>query len=207
MAKRDSKGRFIRGKRGMGTIITMRKGMGALPGGKLGEAVIPPLVGGFTTVLAALAVRHFVDPAAGETQRMMVRWAWLIGHATGIAASLVLLLVGGTPAAISSSVAATAVGLGFFGQDMLLQRNAGSTVAALTDTSATAPGTAGYRRRLGAGAIVPEYSGTRGLGAMAMEPVGPGGKRAGTLGAAPYGQVVSLGGISSGAFGTKPFHA
>jgi hypothetical protein len=56
-------------------------------------------------------------------------------------------------------------------------------------------------RRLGTGAIVPEYS--RGMGAVVMEPVGPGGRRAGSIGS--YGETVSLQGINTGAFGTPGF--
>lgn len=209
MAKRDSKGRFIkrggrRGFRGLGTIITMRRGMGALPGGAVGEAVLAPAIGGLMTALVTLAVRYFADPAASETQRMLVRWAWLVGHASGIVASLLLLLLGGTTAAVSSGIAATAVAAGFLGQDMILQRSAGSVAAALAPD--TAAGTSGYRR--GMRAIVPE---TRGMRGMVLEPVGPSGHRAGTLGrlgAAPYGTDVSLSGvagINTRAFGTRPY--
>lgn len=206
MTKRDSKGRFLKGRKGgMGTIITMRRGMGALPGGKLGEAVIPGLVGGGVTALVTLLVRQMVDPNTSESNRMIVRWAWLIGHGTGIAASLALLLFGGTPAGIASFVAATSVGLGFFGQDLLLARTGGSITAAVAS-----PGTAGYRGRpRGTAAIVPEYGRAlpaQGMGAMVMEPVGANGRRSGTLGG-PYGQTVALGGLNTGAFGTSPFRA
>lgn len=208
MAKRDSKGRFIkRRKGGIGTIITMRRGMGALPGGPMGEAIIAPAVGGLMTALVTLAVRMFADPAASETQRMLVRWAWLVGHASGIVASLLLLLLGDTTAAISSGVAATAVAAGFLGQDMILQRSAGSVAAALAPDAAA--GTSGYRR--GMRAIVPETRGGGGMRGMVLEPVGSSGRRAGTLGApAPYGTSVSLSGIAginSRAFGTRPYSA
>lgn len=227
--KRDSKGRFIkrgrRGTRGFGSIITIRRGMGALPGGALGEAIIPGLVGGLVTAATALGIRYWVDPARGNTQRMFVRHAPWIGHAAGIVASLGLMLVGGNGAAISSFVAATGVGLSLFGSDMLFQKKGGSLLMALapaTERTATEPGPttteeaaaaeAGgveglrrYRsmRRLGTGAIVPEYS--RGMGAIAMEPVGPSGRRAGTIGS--YGETVTLQGINTGAFGTPGFNA
>lgn len=203
MAKRDHKGRFLKRRRGMGTIITMRRGMGALPGGALGEAVIPPAVGGLTTALVVLAIRNFANPNLGDTQRMMVRWAWLLGGGAGVAASLLLMLVGGTKAALGSAVSTAVVSAGFLGQDMLLMRNAGSTVAALSPAGPAA-GAAGYGARRGIRAIVPEYGGVRGLGAMVMEPVGANGRRAGTLGS-PYGQNVALHGINTGAFGTKAF--
>lgn len=217
MAKRDSKGRFLkrrrgtRGIRGLGTIITMRRGMGALPGGPIVQNVIPPAVGGLVTALVALAVRHFGDPNASSTQRMLVRYAWLVGMGGGVVASLALMLLGGAAPAVSSAVASLAVGAGFFGQDQILARNAGSIAAALTDTPA---GVSRLGRNRGVRAIVPEYAnggGMRGgMGAMVMEPVGPSGHRAGTLGAAPYGANIALRGmrgINDGAFGTRAFRS
>lgn len=228
--KRDSKGRFVkrgrRGTRGFGSIITIRRGMGALPGGALGEAIIPGLVGGLVTAATALGVRYWVDPARGNTQRFVVRHAPWIGHAAGIVASLGLMLIGGNGAAISSFVAATGVGLSLFGSDMLFQRQSGSLLMALapaptasassepaptTQAEAEVAATEGveglrrYRsmRRLGTGAIVPEYS--RGMGAVVMEPVGASGRRAGSIGS--YGETVTLQGINTGAFGTPGFNA
>jgi hypothetical protein len=122
-------------------------------------------------------------------------------------------MVGGTPAAVASFVAATGVGLALYGQDMLVTGPNGPRIlSSLIESSAAvepppAEGTAGigrrYRRRLGTGAIVPEYS--RGMGAIVMEPTGPSGKRAGTIGS--YGETVSLSGINTGAFGTPGFNA
>ena len=219
MPKRDSKGRFVkRGRRGMGSIISIRRGMGALPGGAMGEAIIPGLVGAGVTAAVALSVRSMVDPNQGPTQRSLVKWGWAVGHGAGILASLGLLMVGGTPAAVASFVAATGVGLALYGQDMLVTGQSGPRIlssliesSASTEPSAEPPaaeGTAGigrrrYRRRLGTGAIVPEYS--RGMGAIVMEPTGPSGKRAGTIGS--YGETVSLSGINTGAFGTPGFNA
>lgn len=218
---RDSKGRFKKGhrkgkRRGFGSIISIRRGMGALPGGVMGQAIIPGVVGASVTAAVALAIRWFVDPAAGNTQRMLVRWAWLFGHAAGLVASLGLLMIGGTPAATSSFVAATGVGLGLFGSDYLYQSKGGAILASMassdagaSDTSAAAGGgTSGIGRRRGTGAIVPEYSQRQlpsGVGAIVMENVGPSGRRAGTIGS--YGETVTLQGINPGAFGTPGFHA
>jgi hypothetical protein len=207
MAKRDSKGRFKRGgkRRGMGTIITVKRGMGALPGGAMGEAIIAPAVGGFATAIVALAIRHLVVPTTSPTSGMLVRFAPLFGGLAGTVASLVLLLLGGSHAATSGFVATLGVTLGLFGQDMILARRGPEILAALPAPSGA--GTAGYHRRR-MGAIVPEYGRRPGMGAMVLEPVGPSGKRAGTLGRArDYGEVVSLGGLNVGAFGTPSFRA
>ncbi len=74
MPKRNKKGQFVKRHRGMGSIISIRRGMGALPGGKLGEAIIPGLVGAGVTAAVALSVRSMVDPNAGDTQRSLVKW-------------------------------------------------------------------------------------------------------------------------------------
>lgn len=222
MAKRDSKGRFKkghRGTRGLGTIISMRRGMGALPGGAMGEAIIAPAVGGLTTALVVLAIRHMINGNAGTTQTMLVRWAPLFGGLAGVVSSLALLLLGGSNAAIAGFVSTLSVTLGFLGQDLSFRSGsfavanmAIASTAGGSSATAEGGGTAGYRRRMGAGAIVPEYSRRGGMGALVMEPVGPSGHRAGTLGkgvgrASDYGSVVSLSGLNPGAFGTPGFRA
>lgn len=209
MAKRDSKGRFKkghrRGMRGLGTIITMRRGMGALPGGAMGEAIIAPAVGGLTTALVVLAIRHMIVATAGTTQQTLVRWAPLFGGLAGMVSSLALLLIGGSNAAIAGVVSTLSVTAGMFGQDWILARRGPEILAALPAPSAASTGTSGYRRL---GAIVPEYSRRGGMGALVMEPVGPNGRRAGTLGrASDYGAVVSLSGLNPSAFGTPGFRA
>jgi hypothetical protein len=208
MAKRDSKGRFKR--KGMGTIITVRRGMGALPGGAMGEAIIPPAVGGIVTALVTLAIRQMISPTQGPTQGTLVRYAPWFGALGGVVASLALMLLGGSRAAISGAIATLGVTLGLAGQDMILRQRGAEVLAALPPPSTATTGTAGYGRRLGrgAGAIVPEYSRRPGMGAMVLEPVGPSGKRAGTLGRSrDYGEVVSLQGLNVGAFGTPGFRA
>lgn len=225
MPKRNKKGQFVksgkrRGMQGFGSIISIRRGMGALPGGAMGQAIIPGLVGAGVTAAVALGVRSMIDPTQGPTQQSLVKWGWAVGHGAGILASLGLLMVGGTPAATASFVAATGVGLALFGQDMLTANpergprflaallSSSAASSAPSEEAAAAEGTAGigrrrYRRRLGTGAIVPEYS--RGMGAIVMEPTGPSGKRAGTIGS--YGETVTLSGINTGAFGTPGFNA
>lgn len=207
MAKRGKNGRFKKGgRRGFGTIITMRRGMGALPGGATGEAIIAPAVGGLTTALVVLAIRQMVVATAGSTQAMLVRYAPLFGGLAGLVSSLALLLLGGRTAATMGVVSTLGVTLGMFGQDMILANKGPEILAALPPPSAASSGTAGYRRR-GAGAIVPEYS-RRGMGAMVLEPTGPSGKRAGTLGRnVAYGEAVTLGGLNPSAFGTPGFRA
>lgn len=210
---RDSKGRFLksgsskrkrrrsrrRRGRGMGNIITVRRaGMGAIDM----PSLLPVLIGGGLTALTALGIRWFVQPSAGQTQSTMVKWAPLVGHAVGSVASIGLYFMGGTTAAVQSFLAASAVGLYGVGSDMIFKEKAGSLLAAIAATAPAVPDAAlqGY----GMGAIVPEYS-SAGMGAIAMEQMGPGGRRAGSIGS--YGETVSLNGVNTGAFGTPGFQA
>lgn len=208
MAKRHRKG-HRRGKRGFGSIITVRRGMGKIPGGAMGAAILPGLVGALVTGLTAIGIRWFVDPARGTTQQFLVRWSWLFGHAAGVLSSAAFFMLGGTPAAASSFIAATGVGLTLFGQDLVLKQRGGSVLATLQTSSASlAPDAGASAGTEGLGAIVPEYPRPRmgaGMGAIVMESVGPSGKRAGTIGS--YGETVTLQGINTRAFGTPGFSA
>lgn len=211
--KRTSKRRSTRRRRrGMGSVITVRRarGMGALKGTT--GAVIAPLVGGAITALATLGVRQYVDPAQGETQRSAVKWAWLIGWGSGLVGSLALYFLGGSKEekmrlAASSAVAATAVGLGFYGYDMVLEGKAQDIVATLQMESGAAAAAAassaaasqGSAQAGGMGAIVyQQLSGANGMGAIVPE-YGMNG-----LGS-PFGQNISLRGVDPSVFGSSPF--
>ena len=63
--RRDKFGRFR--KKGMGSIISVRKG--SLKG--LGTDVAPPLLGGGAAALTVLALRYFVNPAQGAAQQAL----------------------------------------------------------------------------------------------------------------------------------------
>lgn len=202
--RRNSKGQFVSGgggrrrrrprRRGMGSIITVRRGMGQIDM----EGLLPVLVGGGLTALTGLGIRWFVDPAQGSTQSMMVKWAPLLGAAVGAVGSIALYFMGGTSAAVQSFLSAATVGAFGVGSDMVLKEKGGSLLAAIVNTAPAGNGMTGF------GAIVPEYS-SPGMGAIAMESVGAGGRRAGTIGS--YGETVSLSGVNTGAFGTPGFQA
>lgn len=210
MARKRSSTRTTRRRRrrGMGSVITVRRarGMGALRGTT--GAVVAPLVGGSVTALTALAIRMYVDPNAGETQRSLVKWAWLAGHGAGLLASLALYFLGGSKQermqlAASSAISATAVGLGFFGYDKILETRYGQVMSALqassgADAAAAAAAAAGAPPQ-GMGAIVfSQLSGGGGMGAIVPE-YGMNG-----LGSA-YGESVSLRGVNPSVFGSSPF--
>ena len=190
----------------MGSIITVRRGRGM---GQLDmEGLLPVLIGGGLTALTALGIRHFVKPSEGETNKTLFKWAPLVGHAVGVASSAALYFLGGRNmnAAAQSFLSATAVGLYGVASDMIVKEKAGQFALAFAEAAPAAAGNGngnGNGTVEGFGAIVPEYS--RGMGAIAMEQIGPGGRRAGTIGS--YGEVVSLNGINTNAFGTPGFQA
>jgi hypothetical protein len=205
--RRNSNGQFKKGrstkrkrrKKGMGSIITVRrsKGMGQLDA----TTLMPVALGGGLSALTAIALRYFVDPSAGTTQSMLVKWAPAFGLATGSLASLALFMMGGNAGmeqatrAFLSALVVSGAGLG---SDMVLREK-----PAIAATIISAPALAGY----GMGAIVPEYSRQPGgMGAIVMEPVGPSGQRAGTIGGI-YGETVNLAGVNTSAFGTPGFNA
>lgn len=214
--RRNSKGQFVSGggrrrsrrRRGMGSIITVRRGMGAISTADW----LAPLVGGGLTALTALGLRQFVNPTQGEMQKTLVKWAPLFGHLVGSAASLGLYFITGSSGqAVSSFVSATAVGVFGMAQDQMLSRPEGAANFAMaflpTPAVSVSSDAAAAQASIGAagfGAIVPEYS-RPALGAIAMEPVGADGRRAGSIGS--YGETVSLNGINTSAFGTPGFQA
>lgn len=192
----------------MGSIITVRRGMGAISTADW----LAPLVGGGLTALTALGLRQFVDPTQGNMQKTLVKWAPLFGHLVGSAASLGLYFITGSQGqAVSSFVSATAVGVFGMAQDQMLARPEGaakfglafSDIQVSVERPAPLPEQA-TNGGAGFGAIVPEYS-RPALGAIAMEPVGADGRRAGSIGS--YGETVSLNGINTSAFGTPGFQA
>lgn len=183
-----------RRNRKFGSLITTKRmnGLGKihLPGSFMGAA-LPPLVGGLVAAATAVGVRWFAKPAASAMQAKLYKFAPYVGLATGGAASLALYMLGGAPAALSGGVGALTVSGGIIGYDMLIKKQGGAAVQAL----------------IGLGAIVPEY-GTRGLGAIVMEPqttrtFSSGGGTRG-LGAV-YGETVNLGNVNPSAFGTPGF--
>lgn len=220
--RRDSKGRFVRSggkrrgrkrRRGVGSIITVRKRRGTAGLGAVGmDDLLPTLVGSGLTALTALSLRYFVTPNGDSTKQMLVKYAPLFGVAAGALGSLALYMMSSADAAVRAFAGSVVVGGFGFGSDMLLQGPQGPQIATAISSSttsaidSTANGTAGYLR--GMGAIVPEYS--RGMGAIVMEPVGggSGNRRPGTIGS--YGETVNLGslsGVNTNAFGTPGFSA
>lgn len=206
MAKRTRRGR--RRRKGMGSVISVRRtGMGALKGTT--GAVVAPLLGGGVTALTTLGIRYYVKPDS-DANKSVLKYSWLIGHGAGLLASLALYFLGDKSnrmqLAASSATAATAVGLFALGSDMTLTPSvlnviqAASTSAVTSgngeaEAAARAAAQGGAQAGFGAivynqlGAVVPEYQGMSGLG--------------GNYGS--YGESVSLRGVDTRVFGSSPF--
>lgn len=210
MAKRTRRRSIRRRRRGMGSVISVRrKGMGALKGTT--GAVVAPLLGGAVTALTTLGIRYYVKPDT-ETNISVLKYSWAIGHGAGLLASLALYFLGDKSnrmaLAASSATAATAVGLFALASDKSTPDAVRAVLAASSSAAASgseaadqaamqqaASPTQGTTPGFGAivynqlGAIVPEYQGMNGLG--------------GDYGS--YGQSVSLRGVDTRVFGSSPF--
>lgn len=202
MAKRKRSSR--RRRRGMGSIVRVRRagGMGMLRG-RMGS-IVAPAVGGAVTAVTALSIGSMVDAGASATNAKLVKYGWLTGMGAGFVASGLLYFFGGrnkAAADLAASAATTSVIAGLFGWGMaklikdrglahqLVQNDAPpEAVAAAEQQGANGIGNIVYQQL---GAIVPEYQARTSLGGLGN----------------PYGETVSLRGVNTSVFGTPGFQA
>lgn len=186
-------------------LVTVRqiRGLGDLKNPKsfLGAA-LPPLLGGGVTGIALLATRHFAKPAESETQRMLYRWAPLVGIGVGGLSSAALYWVGGAPAMISSAIASVTVGVSALVFDYLLKDRLGDQALAMAEAATPSPeagATSGF------GVVVPQRIAGVGTQGILMEPAASRDpvNRYGLSG--QYGEDVRLGSVNPSAFGTPGF--
>lgn len=213
MAKRKRSSR--RRRRGMGSIVRVRRagGMGMLRG-RMGS-IVAPAVGGAVTAVTALSIGSMVDASASDTHAKLVKYGWLTGMGAGFLASGLLYFFGGrnrAAADLAASAATTSVIAGFFGWGMaklikekgvshhLVQNDAPPETIAAAEQAEGVPGIGNivYQQL---GAIVPEYQAKTSLGGLG-NPYG----ELGGLGN-PYGETVSLRGVNTSVFGTPGFQA
>lgn len=194
MAKRKRRSRRKSGRRrGTGSVIRVRR-LGQLKQGEFGKAAMPVVVGGGVTALTTIAV-HQLTPTT-QMQMSLVRNAPLVGAGAGALASMAVWNLQNPRAGAGALTAALTVGIGLWAVDYA----ASMRMAAAANGAAANGSTAGLR------AIVPEYGMAgrqRGTGAIVMEPHASRGYGAGPLGS--YGEVVNLGQVNAGAFGTPGF--
>lgn len=178
------KGRHRRkGMRGLGSTLVVRRGLGrAMMGQGLLGAILPPAIGVGVAALTVIGIRHLAKPEEGAdaTQTMLWKNAGLFGLGAGAVASVALYMLGGSKAAAGAAVGALGVGAAVMASDYFAK----TRPAALASLA-------------GLGAIVPEYAGMQGLGAVVMSPALQGAR----------GEEVSLGAINPAAFGTPGFVA
>jgi hypothetical protein len=179
----------------MGSIIRVTC-VGNLSDPKSGAgATMPVILGGGVTIAVTVGIRQMVQPTS-TTNVSIIENAPLVGAVAGLTLAGVLYAMRMQPAGLAAAAAAAVAGLGMWG----LEYSAKMKAAQIAATAAAPAKTAGLR------AVVPEYSmrGTRGLGAIVMEPHASRGYGAGALGS--YGETVNLGAINPAAFGTPGFH-
>lgn len=99
--------------RGLGRMLIARRvrGLGALPGGAVGEAIIPAAAGAGVAALAAMYIRKNMDPAEGPMQWRLVRHAPLAGAAAGALVGVGLGYMAGMPAGLAAAASALFAGL------------------------------------------------------------------------------------------------
>jgi hypothetical protein len=175
-------------RRGTGSVLQVRKlsGLGAMrmPNTLMGS-LLPVAIGGVVAGGTMIGIRSFMHPDT-ETKANVMEYAPWIGLAAGGVAGLAMWNMSSQSAGLLT-IATAGV--------LTLATVVGEAVAKARMTNEVTK-TAGF------GAIVPEYSGRQGMGAILMERAGTGGHR---LGDAQRGANINLGKINTGAFGTPGF--
>lgn len=184
----------------MGSVYAIkRSGMGALSADAFKESILPILVGGGLAGGTLFAIRKWLTAGADPTKQAVRKYAPLAGAGVGAIGALSLKwLADSDDAAVGGLIAAAVVGGLGMAMDMLAPERTGVQ----TDAPPSEAAFEGYRRRMGTGAIVPEYGSMNGMGAIVMQP-SAGGRRSGSIGS--YGETVNLSGINTSVFGTPGF--
>lgn len=198
-----SRGRGRRSFRGMGSMITVRPGIGALQGREmLMESVLPHLAGGGLSAITCLGLRYFVDPAKGKYQNTLVKWAPAFGGLAGVLGATALYYTEGKSAAVAALVSTGLVTAAGFGGDYLMKGEKAGQIHAALVSGAASDASAGTEGIYGVGAIVPEYNTPAysvGIGAITAT---PGGDNPFGIG---YGREVQLEGVNIDSFGTPAY--
>jgi len=177
-------------------MITVRKLSGAGVGdiknpNSVAGSTFPVIIGGGVTLAVTLGIRTMMAPtAANATVRQNAEW---IGAGAGVLAGLALWSLTSQPGGAAAIATSILVGGAMWGLEYAAQKTAASAVATAQTSGVL-------------GAIVPEYSmrGTRGVGAIVMEPTAGRGYGSGAVGRlGSYGETVNLGSINPNAFGTS----
>lgn len=203
------RGRSLRGRgrsRRLGSVIRIRKsGVGQLnkPSSMAGS-MGPALIGGFATAGITIALR-MMKPKTEYQMKLMEKAPW-VGGLGGTIIALLLGTMSGRPAGWGAAAGSTVVSLAMIASEAVAKQQL-APMMAQNGNGGNVAGLLGSNLR----AIVPEYANTRGIrtGAIVMEPQASRGYGAGPLGGrnlAAYGDVVNLGNINQGAFGTPGFN-
>jgi hypothetical protein len=163
----------------VGSVFAVkRRGTGALSSTAFQESILPVLIGGGITLGTVFAIRMWVKSTDGDSTKAMLRKnASLVGIGAGAISALALKFMANDDAAAGALTSAVLVGGGIMA--LKYADSERSSLQAGKDASEDAndpaapvagpalPASAGGE---GFGAIVPEYGGTNGLGAIVMQP-------------------------------------
>ena len=221
MARRKYRRRPVRRKRrrrrGMGSVISVRRRRGLRGLGKANmkgwwKTATPMAVGGGIAAATAIALRHFVNPGAGQTQLALVKYAPIWGALAGIATSFAFAALGGPKSVGAGAISSLLVGAYGSLQDMVLKQR-GALVAGALNTPLTMPANGnggavpnGEPVVDGTGAIVFEPTASRGYGSgMGALPANTGAIVPEYQNLGGYGETVNLGNVNPSVFGSAAF--
>jgi hypothetical protein len=168
------------------------RGLGAVGRRSLHPAV-PVATAAILTAGTTLGLRAYLRPDPGSMSEKLYRWAPGLGALAGLLGAGALYFMSGPSAAVPAGLTALLSGGFVLGSERLNAAKSGGLIAVSGGAelpAETAAGAAGLR------ALLPEFQGTRGLGAIVMDPV------SGI--ADPYGETVNIRGGGLGAGGYRP---
>lgn len=173
------------------------RGLGAA-GRRSVHPAVPVATAAVLVAGTTLGLRAYLRPDPGTMSEKLYRWAPALGGLAGLLGAGALFFMSGPSAAVPAGLTAILSGGFVLGSERLNAAKVGGLLAVSGGASVpaeAAEGAAGLR------ALMPEYAGTRGLGAIVMDPVSGVGD--------PYGESVSVRGLGAGgyrpdAFGKSP---
>lgn len=156
---------------------------------------VPVASAAILTAGVTLGLRAYLRPDPGSMSEKLYRFAPAIGAVAGLLSAGAFYFMSGPSAAVPAGLTALLGGGFVLGAEKLNAAKPGGMLAVGGGASLPAEGAAGLR------ALLPEFSGARGMGAIVMDPV------SGV--ADPFGEQVNIRGLGAGgyrpdAFGRSP---
>ena len=158
------------------------------------RAVHPAIPVGAAAILTAgvtFGLRAYLRPDPGSMSEKLYRWAPGIGAIAGLLSAGAFQFMSGPGASVPAALTAALVGGTVLGAERLNAAKPGGLLAVGAGASLPAEGAAGLR------ALLPEFNGMRGMGAIVMDPLNGVGN--------PSGETVNVRGLGAGGFRPDAF--